>query len=118
MAKKRALVDATLTVTGASDIFTQDVEDFADQHTEQPAKWEMNWTNFFTEKWNSFPAEAKASEKMENLIRSYGGLPEWNEISKVLETIWINLIKGKDLDEKSKKASDAMIEAIKTGKLQ
>lgn len=27
MGKKRALVDATLTVTGASDIFTQDVED-------------------------------------------------------------------------------------------
>lgn len=30
MAKKRALVDAVLTATGASDIFTQDVEDFAD----------------------------------------------------------------------------------------
>ena len=30
MAKKRALVDAILTATGASDIFTQDVEDFAD----------------------------------------------------------------------------------------
>ena len=28
MAKKRALVDATLTATAASDIFTQDVEDF------------------------------------------------------------------------------------------
>jgi hypothetical protein len=30
MAKKRALIDGILTVTGASDIFTQDVEDFAD----------------------------------------------------------------------------------------
>jgi hypothetical protein len=30
MAKKRALVDATITVTAASDIFTQDVEDFKD----------------------------------------------------------------------------------------
>nr|WP_314639736.1 hypothetical protein [uncultured Olsenella sp.] len=29
MAKKRALVDATLTATGCSDMFTQDVEDFA-----------------------------------------------------------------------------------------
>ena len=28
MAKKRALVDATLTATGCSDMFTQDVEDF------------------------------------------------------------------------------------------
>ena len=27
MAKKRALVDAVLTVTGASDMFTQDIED-------------------------------------------------------------------------------------------
>lgn len=117
IAKKRALVDATLTVTGASDIFTQDVEDFV-EHPEQPAKWEMNWTIFFTEKWNSFPADSKASEKMESIIRSYGSLPEWNDISKVLETIWTNLIKGKELDEKSKKASDAMIDAIKAGKLQ
>ena len=30
MAKKRAQVDAILTATGASDIFTQDIEDFAD----------------------------------------------------------------------------------------
>ena len=30
MAKKRALVDAVLTVTAASDIFTQDVEDLTD----------------------------------------------------------------------------------------
>lgn len=31
MAKKRAMVDAVLTSTAASDIFTQDVEDFAEQ---------------------------------------------------------------------------------------
>ena len=30
MAKKRSLVDAVLTVTAASDIFTQDIEEFAD----------------------------------------------------------------------------------------
>ena len=33
MAKKRALVDATLTATAASDIFTQDVEDFGPEVT-------------------------------------------------------------------------------------
>lgn len=33
MAKKRALVDATLTATGCSDMFTQDVEDFATPQT-------------------------------------------------------------------------------------
>lgn len=42
MSKKRALVDATLTVTAASDIFTQDVEDFPDeikpQAKPEPAK--------------------------------------------------------------------------------
>jgi hypothetical protein len=32
IAKKRAYVDAILTVTGASDIFTQDVEDMAPEH--------------------------------------------------------------------------------------
>ncbi|EMO26260.1 hypothetical protein LEP1GSC170_1225 [Leptospira interrogans serovar Bataviae str. HAI135] len=31
MAKKRAHVDAVLTVTAASDLFTQDVEDFSDE---------------------------------------------------------------------------------------
>lgn len=31
MAKKRALVDAVLTVTGASDIFTQDIEDMPEE---------------------------------------------------------------------------------------
>lgn len=35
MAKKRALVDATLTATGCSDMFTQDVEDF-----EKPERYE------------------------------------------------------------------------------
>lgn len=32
MAKKRALVDATITACAASDIFTQDVEDFVEDH--------------------------------------------------------------------------------------
>jgi len=36
MAKKRALVDATLTVTAASDIFTQDIEDM--DEVEDPVK--------------------------------------------------------------------------------
>ena len=31
MAKKRALVDAVLTVTAASDIFTQDIEDIPEE---------------------------------------------------------------------------------------
>jgi len=45
MAKKRSLVDAALTVTGASDIFTQDIEDMPPemlggkhQETKEPAK--------------------------------------------------------------------------------
>lgn len=39
ISKKRGLVDATLTATGASDIFTQDIEDLADQmdRVEPPA---------------------------------------------------------------------------------
>lgn len=36
MAKKRALVDATITATGASDIFTQDVADFEDEPHFEP----------------------------------------------------------------------------------
>lgn len=37
MAKKRALVDATLTVTAASDIFTQDIDEMLDGDGETPA---------------------------------------------------------------------------------
>lgn len=37
MAKKRALVDAILTVTAASDIFTQDIEDLPEELREQVA---------------------------------------------------------------------------------
>ncbi len=37
MAKKRAFVDAILTVTGASRIFTQDVEDFQEEMPNDPA---------------------------------------------------------------------------------
>ena len=36
MAKKRALIDATLTATAASDIFTQDLEDFSTAGPESP----------------------------------------------------------------------------------
>lgn len=38
MAKKRALVDAILTVTAASDIFTQDIEDLPEELREQVAE--------------------------------------------------------------------------------
>lgn len=35
MAKKRAFVDAVITATGGSDIFTQDLEDFQEEHEAQ-----------------------------------------------------------------------------------
>lgn len=38
MAKKRALVDAALTISGASEKFTQDVEDFADDYEVAPTR--------------------------------------------------------------------------------
>jgi hypothetical protein len=38
MAKKRSLVDATITATAASDIFTQDVEDNAPEPEMRPAE--------------------------------------------------------------------------------
>jgi hypothetical protein len=38
MAKKRAQVDAVITVTAASDIFTQDIEDLPDEIREEVAE--------------------------------------------------------------------------------
>lgn len=47
MAKKRAMVDATITATGASDIFIQDMEDFTKMV--EPVKDEAE--KFDTEQW-------------------------------------------------------------------
>jgi hypothetical protein len=49
MAKKRAHVDATLTATAASDIFTQDVEDFAENVHVEPPKSRPPKADAFTE---------------------------------------------------------------------
>lgn len=67
MAKKRAQVDMTLTVTAASDIFTQDIEELADevkpatkngQSNEKPKKYELK------------TPDAPATEKQIKLIHT------------------------------------------------
>lgn len=77
MAKKRALVDATITACAASDIFTQDVEDFADAETVTAEVVEES-----REKPASKPTEKKAA-------KSSVGVPEENkkEYMKILARV-------------------------------
>lgn len=58
MAKKRALIDATLTATAASDIFTQDLEDFVPPETAEPVKPEPQTSQLQV----SPPTSAKQSQ--------------------------------------------------------
>lgn len=58
MAKKRALVDAVLTVLGASDIFTQDVEDM------EPSARQQDHKPAATAKPASKPAEPKDGDAL------------------------------------------------------
>lgn len=58
MAKKRAHVDAMLTATAASDIFTQDIEDFRDAEAADAASQEQ----FTEEKREPLPAQRPAGQ--------------------------------------------------------
>lgn len=75
MAKKRALVDATLTATAASDIFVQDIEDSKEepkQNKEIPAKTEANKKIKISEaQAKRFYAIWKANNLDDQVVRDY-----------------------------------------------
>lgn len=80
MAKKRALVDAVLTVTAASDIFTQDIEDLPDELVAEivgkPVKDDSElvekWTRVFTACQTSEALRAAGSEFASEKIGANG----------------------------------------------
>lgn len=64
MAKKRALVDATLTATAASDIFTQDIEDLPDEYRQDAPQQQKSAPKPKTENAQT----GFANEKQQNLL--------------------------------------------------
>lgn len=100
MAKKRAFIDAILTVTGASDIFTQDVEDMELQQptSEAPAREE---------------SAAKEPEKVELATDKQVAWIAKN-LDKVLKPIdldkWLKAHGYAKVEELSKKAASELID--------
>lgn len=91
MAKKRAHVDAILTATAASDIFTQDTEDMADNGAIKQEKKES--------KQEQKRAESKKETKFEN---SEAKQPEGEKVAVGIESILQNKGKKKDGSEYTK----------------
>jgi hypothetical protein len=67
MAKKRAFVDATITATAASDIFTQDVGDYEDGNDTQPTPQKAN-TQPATPKPKDAPKAKPAPKQATNAL--------------------------------------------------
>lgn len=86
MGKKRALVDATLTVTGASDIFTQDTEDIIAEKDVTPKTEHKKENPKTSNKNESAPVEKNIIEKY------FESLPKEMKLAdRVASTLkWIN----------------------------
>jgi hypothetical protein len=67
MAKKRALIDAVLTATGASDIFSQDIEDLPEGYVDVPAEAQKEPTPIPPSPQNEPLIEANLHERQENV---------------------------------------------------
>src|SRR5574342_49038 len=81
MAKKRAFVDAVITATGGSDIFTQDMEDSVEDEPEPPRSTPPTPTQQ-SSKSPRAPIEVQAHEAPPNLEP-----PEWPEEPSEAETL-------------------------------
>ena len=102
ISKKRALIDAILTATGASSLFTQDVEDFAGR-AQPPEKEEANGPANAEP-----PMDRKATDKQIKMIRGKigakaksSGIPAEEITQHVLNQLGIESSKGllmKDID--------------------
>lgn len=104
MAKKRAHVDAVLTGTAASDIFTQDVEDFVDVGGEEVSVS----TGEVKSASNSSPAEA--SKKQLGYI---GALKEEKGISReFLQDLAANVCGKRSARDLTKDEASNLIEAL------
>lgn len=65
MAKKRALVDAILTATAASDIFTQDIEDLPEEYREGGERKSSTPSGVSAQQQYDTPAKKKLAESLE-----------------------------------------------------
>ena len=109
MAKKRAHVDAVLTATAASDIFTQDVEDMVPESTPKAPETppQAPPTPPPAPKAESkAPAESKdtpadaATEKQRKMLWAKG-MTRWNEKQKATDFMtWLKAMAGKDYFDK------------------
>jgi hypothetical protein len=74
MAKKRALIDAALTATAASDIFTQDLEDYTPPEIAEAMKT-RNALRFTSAEQSEAPQPSEASAETKSNSSSFQNLP-------------------------------------------
>jgi len=76
MAKKRSLVDAILTATAASDIFTQDLEDFVNEEEQTEIKFYLNAKSISNPIERNYTEEINSINTLEELKDYYTSLTE------------------------------------------
>jgi hypothetical protein len=76
MAKKRSLVDAILTATAASDIFTQDLEDFVIEEEQTEVKLDLNAKSKTTQVERNYTEEINSITSLDELKDYYSSLTE------------------------------------------
>jgi len=80
MAKKRALIDAALTTTAASHIFTQDIEDYArgEDHFAEPVQQFQQAPPMLQD--HNEPAAAQPQRQREPKLKPASSEPTWRDI--------------------------------------
>lgn len=89
MAKKRSYVDAVISATSASDIFTQDVEDFVDMSSDS-----------YSRKQNSTPKDNKGAYAQQNKTAAKGQTP-YDKAKEVIVAA-TNMAELKSIDKYTK----------------
>lgn len=127
MAKKRAYVDAVITATGCSDMFTQDVEDFVDESHIKPKEDIGHDTKPIDMNKNTQPkVPTEKSEttlppetvRLENLKKALDTAVENNDSHRIKEKTsksWDSLVVNKEISEETYQIGYEMIQgAIET----
>jgi len=90
MAKKRALVDAALTISGASERFTQDVEDMP-RETEQPAQKATTQPQAATTATTEPPAQTEPQAWVTDQVALKGFWTNWKGKGLTEDDVHLNL---------------------------
>jgi hypothetical protein len=102
MAKKRSLVDAVLTVTAASDIFTQDVEEMVENGT-------IDKTDKKSSEEKNGKEGGEKKEKQAELPKNKSVITPIMDVRKVKDSEWFRIVGLLDANEQSFSTKDIQL---------